>query len=133
VRIIDPSRPQKSWRTAWRKLVGETTRRVGREAAQQALDSGKGLRGAIVAWKRAAAPIRGLRFHDLRHQAITEMAEAGASDATLMTVAGHMSRRMLEHYSHVRMAAKRSALENLEGGLMGRPSATSQSELRKAN
>ena len=33
------------------------------------------------------------------------MAEAGASDATLMAVAGHMSRRMLEHYSHVRMAA----------------------------
>lgn len=132
-RIIDPSRPQKSWRTAWRKLVRETARRVGREAAHQALESGKGLRGAIAAWKRAAAPIRGLRFHDLRHQAITEMAEAGASDATLMAVAGHMSRRMLEHYSHVRMAAKRSALEKLESGLMGGPSPTSQSESRKAN
>jgi hypothetical protein len=32
------------------------------------------------------------------------MAEARAPDATLMAVAGHMSRRMLEHYSHVRMA-----------------------------
>ena len=31
------------------------------------------------------------------------MAEAGASDATLMAVAGHMSQRMLEHYSQVRM------------------------------
>jgi integrase len=132
-RIIDPSRPQKSWRTAWRKLVRETTRRAGREAAQNALESGKGLRGAIAAWKRAAAPIRGLRFHDLRHQAITEMAEAGASDATLMAVAGHMSRRMLEHYSHVRMAAKRTALEKLESGLMGGPSTTSQPESRKAN
>jgi integrase len=131
-RIIDPLRPQKSWRTAWRKLVRETSRHVGREAAQQALESGKGLRGAIAAWKRAAAPIRGLRFHDLRHQAITEMAEAGASDATLMAVAGHMSRRMLEHYSHVRMAAKRTALEKLESGLMGGPSAT-QPESRKAN
>ncbi|MBZ5611196.1 MAG: tyrosine-type recombinase/integrase [Acidobacteriia bacterium] len=132
-RIVDPMRPQKSWRTAWRKLVRETARRVGREAAQHELDSGKGLRAAIAAWKRAAAPIRGLRFHDLRHQAITEMAEAGASDATLMAVAGHMSRRMLEHYSHVRMAAKRSALEKLESGLMGGPSATSQPESRKAN
>jgi integrase len=94
-RIIDPSHPKKSWRTAWRKLVRETASHVVREAAQQALDSGKGLRGTITAWKRAAAPIRGLRFHDLRHQAITEMAEAGASDATLMAVAGHMSRRML--------------------------------------
>ena len=132
-RIIDPSRPQKSWRTAWRKLVRETVRHVGRQAAQQALESGKGLRGAITAWKRAATPIRGLRFHDLRHQAITEMAEAGASDATLMAVAGHISRRMLEHYSHVRMAAKRSAVEKLERGLMGGPSATSQPESRKAN
>jgi len=61
------------------------------------------------------------------------MAEAGASDATLMAVAGHMSRRMLEHYSHVRMAAKRSALEKLESGLMGGPSPTSQPESRKAN
>jgi len=57
----------------------------------------RSIRAAITASKRATAPIRGLRFHDLRHQAITEMAEAGASDATLMAVAGHMSRRMLEH------------------------------------
>ena len=132
-RIIDPLRPQKSWRTAWRKLVGETAKRVGREAAQQALKQEQSIQAAIAAWKRATAPIRGLRFHDLRHQAITEMAEAGASDATLMAVAGHMSRRMLEHYSHVRMAAKRTALEKLESNLMGGPSATSQTESRKAN
>lgn len=35
---------------------------------------------------------------------------------TLMAVAGHMSRRMPEHYGHVRMAEKRSALEKLESG-----------------
>ena len=132
-RIIDPSRPQKSWRTAWRKLVRETARRVGREAAQAALEDGKSLRRAIAAWRRAAALILGLRFHDLRHQAITEMAEAGASDATLMAVAGHMSRRMLEHYSHVRMAAKRTALEKLESNLMGGPAASTQPESRNAN
>lgn len=133
--IIDPSRPQKSWRTAWRKLVGETARQVGREAAREALalDSGCGLRAAIGAWKRAASPFRGLRFHDLRHQAITEMAEGGASDATMMAVAGHMSRRMLEHYSHVRMAAKRTVLDKLESGLMGRPSVESQPATGKVN
>jgi len=37
-----------------------------------------------------------------------------------MAIAGHMSRRMLEHYSHVRMAAKRAALAKLASGLMGR-------------
>jgi len=64
-------------------------------------------------------PLHGLRFHDLRHQAITELSEAGVTDATLMAVSGHMSRRMLEHYSHGRMAAKRTVLDQLESGLMG--------------
>jgi integrase len=99
---------------------GDRIYRVGREAAREVLDSAHDLRGAIAAWRPAAAPFHGLRFHDLRHQAITEMAEAGASDATLMAVAGHMSRRMLEHYSHVRMAAKRAGLDKLESGPMGR-------------
>jgi len=130
---IEPARPQKSWRTAWRKLVRETARRAGREAAREALDLGRGLRAAIAAWKRAASAFRGLRFHDLRHQAITEMAEAGASDATLMAVAGHMSRRMLEHYSHVRMAAKRTVLDKLESGLMGRATVESQPVVEKLN
>ncbi|MDE3196413.1 MAG: tyrosine-type recombinase/integrase [Acidobacteriota bacterium] len=133
VRGVDPARPQKSWRTAWRNLVSETAARVGREAARDALEAGQGLRRTIAAWKAAAAPYAGLRFHDLRHQAITEMAEAGASDATLMAVAGHVSRRMLEHYSHVRMAAKRTALDKLESGLMGGLAAESQPAVGKVN
>ena len=28
-----------------------------------------------------------------------------------MSIGGHLSRKMLEHYSHIRMAAKRTALE----------------------
>jgi integrase len=106
---------------------------VGREAARDVLHSGGGLRAAIAAWKRSAAPLRGLRFHDLRHQAITEMAEGGASDATMTALAGHMSRRMLEHYSHVRMAAKRTVLDKLESGLMGGPPVERQRALGKAN
>ena len=77
--------------------------------------------------------MRGLRFHDLRHQAIIEMAETGVSDATLMAVSGHMSRRMLEHYSHVRMAAKRTVLDKVESGLMGRAPVESQPAIGKAN
>ena len=130
---FDPLRPQKSWRTAWRKLVAETARRAGREAAREALDSVRGLRATIAAWKRAVLPFKGLRFHDLRHQAITELAEGGASDATMMAVAGHMSRRMLEHYSHVRMAAKRTALDKLESGLMCEPSVGNQIAVGKVN
>ena len=43
----------------------------------------------------------GLRFHDLRHHAITELAENGASDGTIKSIAGHVSQKMLEHYSHI--------------------------------
>lgn len=107
----DPTKPQKTWRTAWRALVKETARRAGREAARQTLESGRGLRAAIAAWKRAAAPLTGLRFHDLRHTAITKLAEGEASDSTIMSIAGHLDRSMLEHYSHIRVAARRKAVE----------------------
>ena len=55
----------------------------------------------------------GLRFHDLRHHAITELAESQTSDQTIMAIAGHVSPRMLAHYSHVRVEAKRKALDAL--------------------
>ena len=61
------------------------------------------------------------------------MAEAGVSDATLMAVSGHMSRRMLEHYSHVRMAAKRTVLDKLESGLMGGRVVEDQPTVEKPN
>jgi integrase len=67
------------------------------------------------AWRslRKAAGLKNLRFHDLRHHAITELAESQASERTIMSVAGHVSRQMLEHYSHIRLDAKRQAVEAL--------------------
>ena len=53
------------------------------------------------------------RMHDLRHTALTKMAEAGVPESTMLALAGHMSRKMLERYSHIRMAAKREAVEAL--------------------
>src|ERR1039458_1937759 len=53
------------------------------------------------------------RLHDLRHTALTKMAEAGVPESTMLALAGHMSRAMLERYSHIRMAAKREAVESL--------------------
>jgi integrase len=61
--------------------------------------------------KKAMAPFIGLRFHDLRHYAISKLAESEASDQTIMSIAGHLDRSMLEHYSHIRAAAKRKAVE----------------------
>jgi Phage integrase family len=72
------------------------------------------------AWRSLTkeAGLHGLRFHDLRHHAVTELAESQASDQTIMAIAGHVSPRMLAHYSHVRMEAKRQALDALSSRRM---------------
>ena len=51
------------------------------------------------------------RWHDNRHTLITDLAESGAGDETIRNIAGHVSKQMLKHYSHIRMEAKRKALE----------------------
>ena len=48
------------------------------------------------------------------HHGITKLAEAGVPDATLMAIAGHVSREMLAHYSHIRQSAKRAAVEAID-------------------
>jgi integrase len=65
-----------------------------------------------TAWDniRKKAKVKG-RWHDNRHTLITELAESGAGDETIMEIAGHVSRQMLRHYSHIRMSAKRAALD----------------------
>ena len=55
--------------------------------------------------------LKTLRFHDLRHDAVSQLAEGQASDMTIMAIAGHVSKKMLEHYSHIRTEAKRKALD----------------------
>ena len=62
---------------------------------------------------REDAGIKG-RWHDNRHTFITGLAESGeASDQPIMDIAGHVSKRMLKHYSHIRMEAKRRAVAAL--------------------
>ena len=53
------------------------------------------------------------RWHDKRHTLVTELAESGAGDEVIMSIAGHVSRAMLSRYSHVRMEAKRRALDEI--------------------
>src|ERR1039458_10202000 len=53
------------------------------------------------------------RLHDLRHTALTKMAEAGVPESPMLSLVGHISPAMLERYSHIRMAAKREAVESL--------------------
>ena len=43
----------------------------------------------------------------------TPRTESGAGDEVIMSIAGHVSRAMLSRYSHVRMEAKRRALDEI--------------------
>jgi integrase len=47
------------------------------------------------------------------HTLLTALAESGAGDEVIMSIAGHVSRAMLSRYSHVRMEAKRRALDEI--------------------
>lgn len=67
-----------------------------------------------TAWRnaRATAKVQG-RFHDNRHTFVTDLAESGASDQVIQDLAGHVSRDMVKHYSHIRTEAKRKAVNAL--------------------
>ncbi len=93
--------------------------------AAAAFDASRPMKTWRTAWRAVTkeAGLRGLRFHDLRHHCVTKLAEAGVPDQTLMAIAGHVSRQMLEHYSHIRMQSKRAAVDALES-----PKANSQGQ-----
>jgi len=107
----DPTLPMNGWRTAWRSL----TRAIEcPECGQLQAPSERCANGRCRAdISRLKSPLCGLRFHDLRHHAITELAESQTSEQTILAIAGHVSPRMLAHYSHVRLEAKRKALDAL--------------------
>ena len=88
----------------------------GKNVAGMGYDPTSPIRSWRTAWRSLtkAAHLPGLRFHDLRHHCITRLAEAGVPEQTLMSIAGHVSREMLEHYSHIRLHAKREAVAAIE-------------------
>ncbi len=56
---------------------------------------------------RQAAGLSWLRPYDLRHTAITRMAEAGVPVQVIMSFAGHMTLRMQQHYTTISLVSKR--------------------------
>ncbi|WP_031320636.1 tyrosine-type recombinase/integrase [Pseudomonas piscis] len=43
-----------------------------------------------------------LRFHDLRHEAVSRLVESGMSDQKVSAISGHRSMQMLRRYTHLR-------------------------------
>jgi integrase len=54
------------------------------------------------------------RFHDLRHSYITRAAEAGVPLLVIQQQVGHMSKEMIDHYTHISQAAVHKAAELME-------------------
>ncbi len=62
-------------------------------------------KGAVCqAWEhlRTRAGSQDLRFHDLRHEAVTRLLERGFNVIETATISGHKELRMLQRYSHLR-------------------------------
>lgn len=67
------------------------------------------------AWFRAlrSAKIKGLRFHDLRHEAVSRLVEAGLNDQEVAAISGHKSMQMLKRYTHLRAEDLVSKLDQI--------------------
>jgi integrase len=72
-------------------------------------------KGWRTVWRKLTmkAGLRGLRGHDLRHNWITSHAEIGTPQSVLEAQAGHLSKRMSDHYKHISEGAARKASEEL--------------------
>ena len=73
----------------------------------------------IAGWKSSWTSCRAVakvtcRWHDLRHTFISRMGENKVADQTLLALAGQLSRRVLERYSHARNESKRAAVKLLD-------------------
>jgi integrase len=51
---------------------------------------------------KEAAGLKDLRFHDLRHEAVSRFVELGLSDQEVSAISGHRSMQMLKRYTHLR-------------------------------
>ena len=93
---VNPHRPVGHWRRAWKSVLKE-------------------------------AGVAKCRFYDSRHTVVTELLQdPTVSEETAKSIVGHVSRKMLERYSHQRMEPKRSALEAPTFGTQGLPVIQSQ-------
>ena len=98
-------------------LSGEGGHKSGKVSVYD-VDPEKPIGSWKVAWTacRKTAGVT-CRLHDFRHSFVSELAEAQVADSTLMALTGHMSKRMIEHYSHVRNHAKRKAVAVFDTGI----------------
>ena len=70
-----------------------------------------------MAWKKIITDtqLKNLRFHDLRHEAVSRLVEAGLGDQEVAAISGHKSMQMLKRYTHLRAEDLVERLDQLLG------------------
>jgi integrase len=58
--------------------------------------------------------LKDLRFHDLRHEAVSRFVEGGLSDQEVSEISGHKSMQMLKRYTHLRAEDLVSKLDQIK-------------------
>ena len=108
----DPRQHQMYWDTAWHTLTTAVRCPGCRElqAPAEVCQNDK----CKSDMRDVKSPTEGLRFHDLRHTFITHMVERGVPIGTIQALVGHMSGRMVRHYTHISSGAARKAVELLD-------------------
>lgn len=59
-------------------------------------------RDALARAQKASGQLDGLRFHDLRHEAVSRLLERGLNPIEVGMVSGHRTMSMLQRYAHLR-------------------------------
>ena len=54
-------------------------------------------------------------FHDLRHEAVSRLVEAGFSDQEVVSISGHKTMQMLKRYTHLRTENLVAKLDQMDG------------------
>jgi integrase len=111
-RGYDPHQHQQYWDTAWHTLTN-AVRCPKCQKLQDPADK------CIVetcgeAMKGLTSSFAGLNFHSLRHSFISHMVELGVPIGLIQSLVGHMSARMVRHYTHISSGAARKAVELLD-------------------
>ncbi|MBN2243100.1 MAG: site-specific integrase [Acidobacteria bacterium] len=117
--LIEDSKSGKSRRVPMNAPTFEALRGIARRPDAEFVFENLETRTHVLDVKTAfhgacrRAGITGVRFHDLRHTALTRMIESGADLVTVSQIAGHSTIQMTMRYVHPSEGTQRAAVEKL--------------------
>ena len=98
------------------KQAAAALQALGSKKSGKVITKWKNVHSFVRPWHRLVrkAGIRGLNFHDLRHEAASRMAENGMSLLQISAITGHKSFSMLKRYTHFKTADLAAELDKID-------------------